>query len=168
MPLADGEHAARADVEVALDVGRERGDDGARPGADQGLVDGQEVRPGGRPLGRLGDQAEEPPDHERGAVGEVDVLADVEQVQVAADDDPRPAVEVDAVEHVERVQVAAGLDRGARQEGVERRSGRPAGVPRTISGPERLAVWKPRIAEIRPLLTVIWPMLRMCDWFVWP
>ena len=48
-----------------------------------------------------------------------DVLADVDQVQVAADDDPGPAVEVDPVEHVERVQVAAGRDRGPGQQGVE-------------------------------------------------
>ena len=41
-------------------------------------------------------------------------------------------------------------------------------VLETTSGPDRLAEWKPLIAEITPLLTVIWPMLRMCVSFAWP
>ena len=43
-------------------------------------------RPG--PLGRLGDEAEVAADDDVGAVGERDVAADAERVQVAADVDP--------------------------------------------------------------------------------
>ena len=78
----------------------------------------QDVRSRARSLGRLAHKAEVAANVELRAVGQLDVAADVEQVQVAADVDVRSR-ERDSVEHVERVHVAAGRDRGAGQDRVE-------------------------------------------------
>ena len=74
--------------------------------------------PGPGSLGRLTYQAEVAADVELGAVGQVDVAADVQEVQVAADVDAGSR-QVDSVEHVERVHVAAGRDRCTGQNCVE-------------------------------------------------
>ena len=95
------------------------------------------------------------------SVFEGDVPTDVQQVEVAADRDVGvgPGVQRDALKNVERVQGAADVDRCAGP--MELKAIRSTVVvPLETSGPKRFAEWKPSIAPIEPLLTVIWPMLR--------
>ncbi len=115
---AEPEDAPRADGDVALDEAADRRDRHADDGiGDRGVVEGQHIRPRAGPLGRLGDQPEVAADDEVGPVGQGDGAADVEQVEIAADRDPRAAAaQVDVAGHVESLQVTAGGDRGARQD----------------------------------------------------
>ena len=115
-PIKNGASGGGVDDHVALDEAADRrwkrhGDRRVLEGVE---VQRQDVGAGSRSLGRLADEPEVAADREDGSIGKLDVAADVEQVQVATDEDAGSrAAQVDAIEHVESVHVAAGGDRRA-------------------------------------------------------
>ena len=70
-PAVHRERTIRPEHDVALDVSRQGGDDRARAGPDQRLIEAEEVRPGGRPLGGLRCRAQEAVDDDRTAAAEI-------------------------------------------------------------------------------------------------
>src|SRR5262249_21232892 len=80
-------------------------------------VERQDIGTGARSLGGLIHESKFPGDRDHGSVRKLKVAADVQEVEVPADDDSSAgAAQEGAVEYVERIQISTCSDPRARSE----------------------------------------------------